>query len=96
MAHPTTSHLQATKGILHYFKGTATHGLSIHASPSWFLQGYTDADWASCPDDRKSTNGFFFFGTNLISWFSTKQHVVSRSSAELEYRTLALLAPEVS
>ncbi|KAL6328660.1 hypothetical protein AAG906_003345 [Vitis piasezkii] len=34
MAYPTTSHLQATKGILHYFKGTATHGLSIHASPS--------------------------------------------------------------
>ncbi|RVW29921.1 Retrovirus-related Pol polyprotein from transposon RE1 [Vitis vinifera] len=61
MAHPTTSHLQATKGILHYFKGIATHGLSIHASPSWFFQGYTDADWASCPNDRRSTNGFFFF-----------------------------------
>ncbi|RVX23617.1 Retrovirus-related Pol polyprotein from transposon RE1 [Vitis vinifera] len=55
MAHPTTSHLQAAKRILRYLKGTATHGLSIHASPSWSLQGYTDADWASCPNDRRST-----------------------------------------
>ena len=38
------SHLQAAKRILRYLKGTATHGLSIHASPSWSLQGYTDAD----------------------------------------------------
>ena len=61
MAHPITSHLQAAKRILRYLKGTATHGISIHASPSWSLQGYTDADWASCPDDRRSTNGFCFF-----------------------------------
>ena len=97
MAHPITSHLQAAKHILRYLKGTATHGLSIHASPSWSLQGYTDADWASCPNDRRSTNGFcLFFSTNLISWSSTKQRVVSRSSAELEYRALAFLAAEVS
>ncbi|RVW13483.1 Retrovirus-related Pol polyprotein from transposon TNT 1-94 [Vitis vinifera] len=55
MARPTTSHLQAAKRILRYLKGTATHGISIHASPSLSLQGYTDADWASCPDDRRST-----------------------------------------
>ncbi|WJZ80282.1 hypothetical protein VitviT2T_000215 [Vitis vinifera] len=97
MAHPTTSHLQAAKRILRYLKGTATHGLSIHATPSWSLQGCIDADWASCPNDRRSTNGFcLFFSTNLISWSSTKQHVISRTSTESEYRTLALLVVEVS
>ena len=96
MTHPTTSHLQAAKRILRYLKGTTTHGLSIHASPSWSLQGYTNADWASCPDDRRSTSGFFFFGTNLISWSSTKQRFVSRSSIESEYRALALLAAQAS
>ncbi|RVW45412.1 putative mitochondrial protein [Vitis vinifera] len=95
MAHPTTSHLQAAKRILRYLKGTATHGLSIHATPSWSLQGCIDADWASCPNDRRSTNGFcLFFSTNLISWSSTKQHVISRTSTESEYRTLALLVVE--
>ncbi|RVW65975.1 Retrovirus-related Pol polyprotein from transposon RE1 [Vitis vinifera] len=38
----------------------------------------------------------FFFCTNLISWSSTKQRVVSRSSAKSEYRALAFLAVEVS
>ena len=36
-----------------------------------------------------------FFGSNIVSWSSKKQTLVSRSTAESEYRALALTTSEV-
>ena len=47
---------------------------------------YTDADWAGCIDDRRSTSGAaFYLGECLVSWSSKKQSSVSLSTAEAEY-----------
>ncbi|WVZ82501.1 hypothetical protein U9M48_029756 [Paspalum notatum var. saurae] len=90
MHAPRTSHYQLLKRILRYVKGTIDYGLHLFRSSSHDLIAYSDADWAGCPDTRRSTSGYcVFYGDNLVSWSSKRQPTVSRSSAEAEYRAVA-------
>ena len=69
--------------------------MRIRKSPSTGVSIFTDADWAGCIDDRRSTSGFaVFVGSNLVSWSSKKQPTISRSSMEVEYKALANGAAE--
>jgi hypothetical protein len=89
MHDPRESHLTAMKCILRYLRDTPDYGLLRH-SRSTDLAVYTDADWAGCPNTRRSTSGYaVFLGDNLVSWSAKRQTVVSRSSAEAEYRVVA-------
>ena len=93
---PTNAHWAACKRILRYIKGTLQYGLSFHPTSLLQLEGFSDADWGTNLDDRKSINGLcIFLGGNLISWCSKKQTAVARSSTEVEYRALASTATEV-
>ncbi|XP_071681692.1 uncharacterized mitochondrial protein AtMg00810-like [Lolium perenne] len=93
---PTTVHWTAVKRILRYLRGTIYVGLRLSKSESIHVSAFSDADWAGCPDDRRSTSGFaVFFGSNLISWSARKQPTVSRSSTEAEYKALANATAEV-
>jgi len=90
MHDPREPHLTALKRILRYVRGTLHMGLFLRPSSQSDLVVYSDADWAGCPDTRKSTSGYaVFLGDNLISWSSKRQNTVSRSSAEAEYRAVA-------
>ncbi|KAL4376695.1 hypothetical protein GQ457_02G014510 [Hibiscus cannabinus] len=96
LSAPTTTHLVAANRILRYLKGTPGQGLFFPADNQLKLSAFSDSDWASCPDSRKSVTGFcVFLGTALISWKSKKQQTVSRSSSEAEYRALAAVTCEL-
>ena len=90
LAAPYSTHYVAVIHILRYIKGTMFHGLHFSAHSTLDLCAYSDADWAGDPTDRRSTIGFcFFLGDSFISWHSKKQHILSHSSTETEYRALA-------
>jgi len=73
MHDPRESHLAAMKRLLRYVCGTVDHGLVLHRSTSAELVVYIDADWAGCPDTRRSISDYaVFLGGNLISWSSKR------------------------
>jgi histone deacetylase 1/2 len=93
---PTTVHWSAVKRILRHVQGTIKLGLKIKKSDSMLVSAFSDADWAGCVDDRRSTGGFaVFLGSNLVSWIARKQPTVSRSSSKAEYKALANATAEM-
>ncbi|XP_038895824.1 secreted RxLR effector protein 161-like [Benincasa hispida] len=96
VASPCKTHLAAAHHLLRYLKSSPRHGILISPTKTLRLQAFSDFDWASYSDTRKSTSGFcIFLGDTLVSWKSKKQSVVSRSSIEAEYRALASMACEI-
>ncbi|GJZ03329.1 ribonuclease H-like domain-containing protein [Tanacetum coccineum] len=97
MHDPREPHFAALKRILRYVRGTVDYGLQLYASLTTQLTAYSDADWAGCPATRTSTSGYcVFLGDNLLSWSSKRQHTISRSSAEAEYRGVANVVAETA
>ena len=93
---PTVAQWNACKHILRYVKGTLSHGLLFKPASLFTLEGYSDSDWATNIDDRKSISGIcVFLGGNLITWSSRKQKAVARSSTEAEYRALSSAATDL-
>ncbi|KAK1411971.1 hypothetical protein QVD17_32863 [Tagetes erecta] len=96
MHKPLESHLKIAMRLLKYLKKSPGKGNLFSKTVCFQLRGYSDSDWGKCLATRRSVSGFcVFLGNSLISWKSKKQHTVSRSSAEAEYRCMADLTCEV-
>lgn len=96
ISQPRLPHLQAIHHLLRYLKQNPGQGIFLSSSPALQLKAFSDADWAACPDSRKSITGFcIFLGDSLLSWRAKKQPIVSSSSAEAEYRALAVTISEI-
>jgi hypothetical protein len=63
-----------------------TYGMWYPRNQNFQLTTYSDADWANCVDERKSTSGgAFFLGDSLVAWLSKKQGSISLSTTKAEY-----------
>lgn len=96
MHKPTTVHLQSTKRVLIHLSTSPSQGILLATSYAAQLRAYCDSDWVGCVVTRRFTSGFcVMIGHSPISWKSKRQSVVARSSAETEYRSMALKLCEV-
>lgn len=84
------------KRIIRYLKFSENVGLLIRKNSPLIVSGFSDADWAGCRGDRRSTGGFVvFLGSNVVSWSARKQPTVSRSSTEAKYKSMANATAEM-
>jgi hypothetical protein len=85
-ANPKEVHLRVMKRIMRYLVYTPKFGLWYPKGSTFDLIGYSNADYAGCKIDRKSTLGTCqFLGRSLVSWASKKQNFIALSTAKAEY-----------
>ena len=87
-------HWLAAKRVLRYLRGSQDKGLVFKRNGS-YLEGFADADWGSCPIDRRSYTGYVFrMNGAAVSWEARKQKTVALSSTEAEYMAMTETAKE--
>ncbi|XP_019055438.1 PREDICTED: uncharacterized protein LOC109115681 [Nelumbo nucifera] len=69
VSSPRQPHLSTVHWIRRYVRGTLLDWIFFSSSSPIHLIAYGDADWAGCPNTRRSTTGWcVFLGNSLISW----------------------------
>lgn len=91
------AHYKMVKRILRYLEGIVDLGLHFSSNSTLDLYAFLDADWASFPITRHSTTRYYvFLRSNCIFWSTKKQHIVSRSSSEVEYHAMSHTTVELT
>ena len=84
-SNPGKEHWIAVKHILKYLRRTRNYML-IYSGGDLKPIGYTDSDFQSDRDSRKSTSGSVFtLGGGAVIWRSIKQSSIADSTMEAEY-----------
>ena len=88
LSNPGLNNWKAVKKVMRYSQGTKDYMLTYKRSYQLEVTGYSDSDFAGCPDDIKSTSGFIFMmARGAVSWKSVKQTLTATSTMEAEYVT---------
>ncbi|GJT46029.1 retrovirus-related pol polyprotein from transposon TNT 1-94 [Tanacetum coccineum] len=83
----TSMHLSKNRGLgVAQLEYSRIIGMLIHPA---VIEGYSDANWISDIKDSRSTSGYVFtLGGAAISWKSSKQTVIAKSTMESEFIAL--------
>ncbi len=90
------AHWKAVKHLLRYLQGTQHQTIAYQQTTerrpeNLILIGYSNADWASNRDDRKSISAYLFtLAGGPITWTSKKQKSISTSLCEAELYALSI------
>ncbi|GJY17320.1 gypsy type transposase [Tanacetum coccineum] len=86
-SNPSDVHCKAMTRVLHYLRYNRDYGLHYDRYPA-VIEGYSDAKWIFDIKDSRSTSGYMFtLGGAAISWKSSKQTVIAKSTIESEFIT---------
>ncbi|CAJ2673559.1 unnamed protein product [Trifolium pratense] len=73
-------------GSLMYAQRTRDFVLTYRKSDNLEIIGYSDSDYAGCPDSKRSTSGYIFLlAGGAVSWKSAKQSLVAPSTMAAEF-----------
>lgn len=90
------SHWNAVKRIIRYLVGTVNYGILYESDiNNLSLLGFSDADFASDIETRRSTAGYLFkLAKGPITWSSQREKLVTLSTTESEYVAAAIATKE--
>ena len=87
-SNPGVDHWKAIIRVLRYLRYTKNYGLHYIRYPT-VLEGYSDAKWIFDMKDTKSISGYVFtLSGAAVSWKSSKQMCIARSTMESEFIAL--------
>jgi hypothetical protein len=89
-ASTRSSYWMTVQRIFRYLKHTSEFRIWYSASSSLDLVGFSDADFAGCGIDQKSTSDTcHFLGSSLVCWSAHKQSSFSQSTTDAKYVVVA-------
>nr|GEV85297.1 Pol polyprotein [Tanacetum cinerariifolium] len=87
-SNPSDAHWKAMTRVLHYLRYIRDYGLHYDRYPA-VIEGYSDANWISDIKDSRLTIGYVFtLGGAVISYNSSKQTIIAKSTMESKFIAL--------
>lgn len=89
-------HLNITKRVWRYIKGTIDFSIFYERRKELKFEGYIDSDWTGNFDDGKNTSGYLFsLSLRPFSWNPKKQEIVAQVTTKAEYIAAAFAIQEI-
>ncbi|KAF3652739.1 Cytochrome 71D7 [Capsicum annuum] len=87
LQEPKKSHMEATLRVMKYVQNQPGQGVLLYSNPDDIVSTYYDADWASCPQTRRSVTGYFVKVKGIGKLDGSLYLLVDRSKNEVTVAT---------